>query len=74
MNEPLSKSQTELKGQNLRDMTVEQLFDWLDACSKMERWIKPQKARREWHQGRIETLKELSRRGALAADPVGEDT
>ena len=45
MNEPLSKSQTELQGQDLGDMTVEQLFDWLDACSKMERWVKPQKAR-----------------------------
>ena len=73
MNEPLSKSQTELQGQNLGDMSVEQLFDWLDACSKMERWVKPQKARRTWHQGRIETLRELSRRGALA-DAVTEDT
>ncbi len=72
MNEPLSKSQVELRGRSLGEMTVEQLFDWLDACSKMERWIKPPKARREWHQGRIETLRELSRRGALA-DAVTED-
>jgi hypothetical protein len=59
---PLSKSQEKLRGERVVDMTNEQLVDWIDACNKMEQWIKAAKARRSWKRGRQEALEELERR------------
>ena len=61
--EPLSKSQQTLRGRSVLDMSVEQLRDWLAACSKMELWVKPAKARRAWRLGLREAIAELDRRG-----------
>jgi hypothetical protein len=71
MNNPLTKSQRELRGRDVRDMSIEQLHDWIDACSKMERWVDFNKARRSWKHGREEALAELARRG-LALPAVAE--
>jgi len=62
MPEPLSKSQQQLRGRNVIDMTVAQLRDWIDACDKMELWVKANKARRTWTRGRREAEAELKRR------------
>jgi len=62
MADPLSKSQTRLRGRKVRDMTDEQLLDWIDACTKMEMFVKPNKARRSWKQGRADAQAEIERR------------
>ena len=62
MEMPLSKSQRELRGRDVRDMSTEQLHDWIDACSMMERWVDSNKARRSWKRARAEALAEVSRR------------
>lgn len=64
MNEPLTKSQRELRGRSIGDMSLEQLRDWIDACAKMENWVGTKKARRDWRLGREEALAELVRREA----------
>jgi hypothetical protein len=43
-------------------MTGEQLLDWIEACSKMERWFRFSKARRSWKEGRRQALAELEKR------------
>ncbi|MBI1314554.1 hypothetical protein GC176_24945 [bacterium] len=62
MLEPLSNSQQQLRGRKVQDMTVDQLADWIDACFKMERWVKGNKARRSWKLGGEEAKAELERR------------
>ena len=62
MNEPLTKSQQNLRGTNIGDMSIEQLRDWIDACSKMENWVGGKKARRDWRLSREEASAELFRR------------
>ncbi len=52
MTNPLSKSQQSLRGRKRSDMTAAQLRDWIDACNKMEAWVKPAKARRTWKKAR----------------------
>ncbi|WP_435021548.1 hypothetical protein TA3x_002433 [Tundrisphaera sp. TA3] len=59
----LTKSQMALRGRDLRDLSVEQIRDWIDACTTMERSVKFNKARRSWRQGRSEAFQELIRRG-----------
>jgi hypothetical protein len=68
MNDPLTKSQRDLRGRNIRDLSVEQLQDWIDACTKMERWVDFNKARRSWKRGREDATAELARRGAMASE------
>ncbi len=46
MQQPLTKSQQELRGRSLCEMSIGQLHEWIDACDKMERWVDAKKARR----------------------------
>lgn len=62
MNEPLTKSQRELRGRSVGDMSIEQLRDWIDACTKMENWVGFKKSRRDWRLSREEASAELVRR------------
>ena len=62
MRNPLSKQQETLRGRKLADLTDEQLLDWIDACNKMERWVKVNKARRTWVRSRDDAEAELIRR------------
>ena len=64
MSEPLTKSQQQLRGRKLVDMSDEQLKDWIDACGKMERWVSAAKARRSWRLSGIEAEDELQRRNS----------
>ena len=64
MPEPLTKSQQQLRGRKLADMTDEQLRDWIDACGKMEHWLSAAKARRGWRLSGIEAEDELQRRNS----------
>jgi len=69
MDEPLTKSQRNLRGRSVCDMSVQQLRDWIDACTKMERWVKFSKARRSWKRSRDAALAELARRcGAMPGE------
>ena len=61
--EPLTRSQSSLRGKKIRDMTEEELRDWIRACDKMETYVKPAKARRGWKASGIEARAELARRG-----------
>ena len=64
MDAPLSNSQQALHGRKVTDMTEAQLRDWIVACERMEAWPHTQKkARRDWKNGRTETVTELIRRG-----------
>ncbi len=62
MGEPLTKSQQKLRGRDVKNMTEEQLYDWIEACEKMERWVKFNKARRTWKASRQAAEQELARR------------
>ena len=64
MPEPLTKSQQQLRGRKIVDMSDEQLRDWIDACDRMERWVSASKARRSWRIGGIEAENELQRRNS----------
>jgi hypothetical protein len=59
---PLSKSQESLRGRKRSDMSEAQLHDWIDACNKMEAWVKSAKARRSWKRAREEAEAELASR------------
>jgi hypothetical protein len=59
----LTRSQQSLRGKNIRDMTAEELRDWLEACEKMEIHVKPAKARRAWKSSGAAVRAELERRG-----------
>jgi hypothetical protein len=59
----LTRSQQSLRGKNVRDMTAEELHDWLDACEKMEIRVKPAKARRSWKSSGAAARAKLERRG-----------
>jgi hypothetical protein len=64
MDSPLSASQESLRGRKVKDMTEQQLRDWIDACERMEAWPHTErKARRGWKAGRVEAIAELERRG-----------
>jgi len=63
MDSPLSASQESLRGRKVTDMTARQLLDWIDACSRMEKWTHmAKKGRKEWRQARAEAVAELQRR------------
>ncbi|MBA4016738.1 MAG: hypothetical protein C0483_06075 [Pirellula sp.] len=62
---PLTRSQEALRGWDVRDMSIEQLRDWIAACEKMEVWVKPAKARRSWKLGFVEATEELASREAI---------
>lgn len=64
MPEPLSKSQQRLRGRMLAELSDEQIRDWIDACHKMENWVKASKARRGWRLSGIEAGNELERRAS----------
>lgn len=66
--EPLTKTQQALRGRNLRDLSPDQLRDWIDACEKMEHWVKYKKARREWKQSREQAVALLEVRLPIVAD------
>jgi hypothetical protein len=74
MNDPLTKSQTALRGRDLRDLSAEQLHDWIDACTKMERWVGANRARRTWTRSREEAAAELARRDVLVPGVEPGDT
>jgi hypothetical protein len=75
MNElPLTKSQQALRGRDVRDLSIEQLHAWIDACTKMEHSVEFKKARRSWKRGREEALAELARRGITLPDLALGDT
>jgi hypothetical protein len=59
---PLSKRQESLRGRKPSDMSEAQLHEWIDACDKMEAWVKPPKARRMWKQAGEEAEAELASR------------
>jgi len=54
MAQPLTRSQHLLRGRKIADMTVDQLREWIDACNKMETWVKDGKSRRSWTRSRAE--------------------
>jgi hypothetical protein len=64
MRNPLTKSQEALRGRKRADMTTAQLHEWIDACNKMEAWVKPAKARRTWKLAREDALTEIAKRAA----------
>lgn len=64
MGEPLTKSQQSLRGRNVKDMTVDQLHDWIAACDAMEHWVASPKARRSWTTSREQASAELQNRSA----------
>jgi hypothetical protein len=70
MVDPLTKSQQQLRGRNVSDMTVEQLHDWIDACNTMEQSGIAAKARRSWKDGRKEATRELEKRGVTGTEPI----
>lgn len=66
--EPLTKIQQALRGRDLHDLSLDQLRDWIDACEKMEHWVKYNKARKEWRQSHEQTVAELERRLSIGTD------
>ena len=64
-DQPLSRSQHELRGRKVADMDDAQLREWIDACLKMEAWSRIEaKARRGWKESRIAAESEAERRAA----------
>ena len=59
---PLTKQQEKLRGKNVKDMSSDELRIWIDACDKMENWVKYNKARRSWTASRDEAEEELEKR------------
>lgn len=64
IGQPLTREQEELRGRDVREFDETQLRVWLDACERMERWVKAAKARRSWKTAARETRAELARREA----------
>lgn len=62
MSEPLTKSQQQLRGKQVRDMSIDELNDWIVARDRMEVWLQHNKARRSWKDSRDEAEEELTRR------------
>jgi hypothetical protein len=60
-------SQQRLRGKNVADMTDEQLRDWIDACQRMEKWVKPAKARQGWRLSGEEAESALASRKSSAS-------
>ena len=66
LGQPLTREQEELRGRDVRELDEAQLRVWLDACERMEHWVKAAKARRSWKTAARETRAELARREARA--------
>jgi len=64
MNNPLTKAQSALRGRKRVDMSDSQLLEWIDACNRMEPWVKFAKARRTWAAARADAEAEIARRKA----------
>jgi hypothetical protein len=62
MNSLLTKQQEKLRGKKVSDMTILEITTWIEACDKMENWVKGNKARRSWTQSRDEAENELIKR------------
>lgn len=63
MENPLSKDQEALRGKKIKDMSLSELKLWIDACDKMEGWIKnANKARRSWTSSKEKAEHELQKR------------
>jgi len=74
--ELLTKSQQNLRGRKVADMTDSQLLEWIDACDRMEKWPHiANKGRRSWKSGREEAQLEIDRRakkrGVIGAHKQG---
>lgn len=63
MDAPLSSAQQHLRGRDVRNMTVDELREWINACDRMEMWTKFAKARRSWKLAREIVFDELAKRG-----------
>jgi hypothetical protein len=59
---PLSREQEALRGRRLVDLTDRELELWLDACERMEHWVRFAKARRTWKRSRDAALQEQAKR------------
>ena len=62
LGQPLTGEQDALRGRDVREFTDAELRLWLDACDRMERWVKSAKARRTWKAGAERANAELARR------------
>ena len=54
MNNPLTKEQEQLRGKKIVDLSLEQLSVWINACERMENWVKDSKSRRSWRKSKME--------------------
>lgn len=61
MDNPLTKEQEELRGKNISSFSIE-LNEWIEACERMEVWVKTNKARRSWARSKEKAECELSKR------------
>lgn len=66
--ELLTTTQQTLRGRDLRDLSLDQLRNWIDACEKMEHWVKYKKARSGWKQSHEQATAEIERRLSIVAD------
>ena len=51
------------------DMSDAQLEDWIDACAKMEVYVKAAKVRRSWKRSGSDALAEVERRARRTERP-----
>ena len=62
MNNPLTKEQEQLRGKKIVDLSLEQLSVWINACERMENWVKDSKSRRSWRKSAEKAEHELNKR------------
>ncbi len=62
MSSPLTKQQEKLRGKKIVDMTNAELHSWINACDRMETYVKGNKARRSWTKSRDEAENEMQSR------------
>jgi hypothetical protein len=67
MRNPLSREQEALRGRRITDLTDRELELWLDACERMEHWVRFAKARRTWKRSREAALEEQTKRRERSA-------
>ena len=61
MDAPLTQSQQLLRGQQITDMAIYQLHDWIAACKKMSVWARTDKDRAAWEESAQKAMAELER-------------
>jgi hypothetical protein len=59
--------QVQRRGRRLADLTDRELKMWLDACERMELWVRFAKARRTWKRSRVAALEEQAKRRERSA-------